>query len=254
MKKFTFTMDDNILFFKDIAEKKPKSIFENPYLAMLLRLHQQFDLKVQLNLFYQTEGFDLSQMPDTYKNEWAKNSDWLKLSFHSKDDSANPYISSGYDEVFADCSAVNREILRFAGEKTLAKTTTIHYAKATKEGISATADNGVKGLLGLFTAGVESSYEIEGELVERLEAGELITIDGMTYAAVDMIINLVTKDEILPKLEKLFPRDTVRVMIHEQFFYEDYKYYQPDFEEKLATTFFALCEQGFESVFFEEII
>ena len=254
MKKFTFTMDDNILFFKNIAENKPKSIFENPYLAMLFRLHQRFDLKVQLNLFYQTEGFDLSQMPDTYKNEWAENSDWLKLSFHSKDDSENPYISSGYDEVFADCDAVNREILRFAGEKTLAKTTTIHYAKATKEGISAVADNGVKGLLGLFTAGVETSYEIEGELVQRLEAGELLAIDGMSYAAVDLIINLVTAEEIVPRLQKLFSRDTVRVMIHEQYFYEDYKHYQPDFEEKLATTFSALREQGFESAFFEEII
>ena len=48
-KTFCFTVDDNIRFLKEIAEKNYKSIFEHPYLAMYKRLHEDFDLKVQLN-------------------------------------------------------------------------------------------------------------------------------------------------------------------------------------------------------------
>jgi hypothetical protein len=43
-------------------------------------------------------------------------------------------------------------------------------------------------------------------------------------------------------------------MIHEQYFYPDYKRYQPDFEEKLEKTFEKLTDNGYESVFFEETL
>ena len=56
-------------------------MFDHPYLAMYRRLHEEFGLKVQLNLFYRMESFDLSQVSDAYYEEWKENSDWLKLSF-----------------------------------------------------------------------------------------------------------------------------------------------------------------------------
>ena len=83
MKTFCFTVDDNIRFLKEITENAYSSIFEHPYLAMYKRLHEEFDLKVQLNLFYRTEDFDLSKMSSAYYSEWEENADWLKLSFHS---------------------------------------------------------------------------------------------------------------------------------------------------------------------------
>ena len=43
-------------------------------------------------------------------------------------------------------------------------------------------------------------------------------------------------------------------MIHEQYFYPDYKNYQPDFEEKIDAAFGFLTENGYESIFFEEYI
>mgnify|MGYP000897823803 FL=1 len=82
--KFRFSVDDNIIFLKDIAYGSCNSIFENPYLSVYKRLHEKYGVKVQLNLFYQMDGFNLSQMPDRYKDEWIANSDWLQLSFHSR--------------------------------------------------------------------------------------------------------------------------------------------------------------------------
>ena len=68
------------------------------------------------------------------------------------------------------------------------------------------------------------------------------------------MLNNFSITEILEKLETLKDRETVFVMIHEQYFYPSYKAYQPDFEEKLAKTFEFLAEKGYESSFFEEIL
>ena len=56
MKTFCFTIDDNIRFLKELTAQKPGSMFDHPYLAMLRRLHERFDLKIQLNLFTVWKG------------------------------------------------------------------------------------------------------------------------------------------------------------------------------------------------------
>ncbi len=254
---FCFTADDNIRAFENIAKSNPESIFCDPYFAMLCRLHAAFDLKVQLNMFYKREGFSLAEMPDRYAKEFEENADWLKLSFHSKDETRRPYESAGYDEVARDCAAVHREILRFAGEKSLAKTTTIHFCALTQDGLRAMADAGVSGLLGLYgTVGAERvSYSIrDRETGDLLRQGESVALDGTYHAGIDIVLNNFTADEILAQLPSLKGRQSVRVMIHEQYFYEDYERYQPDFEEKLYKTFEALVAQGRKSVFFEDTI
>ena len=256
MKTFCFTIDDNIRFFKEITEQKPSSIFEHPYLAMLRRLHEELGVKIQLNLFYRLDGFDLSQMSDRYADEWRGVSDWLKLSFHSELENVRPYENSGYDEVYRDCQAVNEQILRIASPDSLAKTTTVHYCRTTDEGLKALADNDVLGLLGLFGTAEDprTSYGIGEEIASEIRNGNTVTIDGMAFASIDMVVNAVKIEDILPKLSKLLTRDSIRIMIHEQYFYGDYKAYQPDYEEKLKVVFGVLCNEGYEPRFFEELI
>ena len=254
--RFIFTVDDNIIFLEELTKEGYASIFDHPYLVMYKRLHEKFGLKVQLNLFYEKEGFNLSMMPDAYRAEWRANSYWLKLSFHSRLENENPYIYSDYDEVYRNCEAVNREILRFADAPSLAKTTTVHYCRATDEGLKALSDLGVIGLLGLY--GTEesprSSYQSSDEDAEVIRRGGTAYRGGITYAGIDIIINQFEADVIAEKLEKLQDRELIKVMIHEQYFYPSYKAYQPDFEEKLTKTFEILSENGYKSSFFEEIL
>lgn len=256
MKTFTFTVDDNIRFLRDLTERSYSNIFDHPYLALYKRLHRRFGVKVQLNLFYRTEDFDLSMMTDRYAQQWLENAPWLKLSFHSDVENEWPYMHSGYDEVRAHCSCVNENILRFASERSLALTTTVHYCSTTEEGVRALKDNGVKGLLGLF--GTEdvprTSYALPENTAEALRAGQIVTKDNMTFAPIDIILNTCAQEEILQKLDALGYRQHLCVMIHEQYFYPDYPAYQPDFEEKLTKAFSVLCAQGRESRFFEEMI
>ncbi len=256
MKLFCFTIDDNIRFLKEIMAQSMPSIFDHPYMAMLRRLHEKFDLKIQLNMFYRMDGFDLSQMSDRYSEEWASAADWLKFSFHSDRENPYPYENSPYEEVFSDCRMVNEQILRFAGRKSLAKTTTVHCCRTTQEGLRALSDNDVRGLLGLFgdRETPRTSYSLCESKASVIRDGQVIMSDNISFAAIDMIINSVKKEDILPKLTQLLSRETIRVMIHEQYFYEDYRRYQPDFEEKLTTVFSALRSHSYKSVFFEEML
>ena len=256
MKSFIFTVDDNIRFFKEICESGYESIFDHPYLKMYKRLHEKFGVKVQLNLFFECEGFCLNDMTERYKAEFENNADWLKMSFHSRLENVKPYKDSGYDEVFRDCSRVNREILRFAGEKSLAKTTTIHYCLATNEGLRAIFDNGYIGLLGLYGSENEprTSYQNSQKEAEMLRCGEFLKRGEITYGAIDIVLNLFREGEILEKLSALSKRETIKIMIHEQYFYEDYKRYIPEFEEILASSFDYLANNGYTSEFFERLI
>lgn len=256
MKTFCFTVDDNVRFFKEITNKNYGDLFEHPYLAMFKRLHEEFDLKVQLNLFDRDEEFDLSRFSEKFAPQWEENADWLKLSFHSKLENVRPYEHSDYDEVNEDCKRVNGEILRFASPKSLAKTTTIHYCQVSPEGIRALEDNAVLGLLGLFGTpeAPRTSYGLHEEDAARIRMGEAVKHGKIYFAAVDVVLNRFSKEEIIEKLRATEDRDCVRVMIHEQYFYPDYKRYQPDFEEKLRAAFRLFQAQNRQSRFFEELI
>ena len=256
MKTFCFTVDDNIRFFKEIMQKGYKSIFEHPYLQVYKRLHEQFGIKVQLNLFFEDNEFDLREFASVYQNEWEENCKWLKLSFHSQYENVSPYEFSGYQEVYEDCKNVHEQILRFATPNTLAKTTTVHYCLATEEGLKALADNGVKGLLGLFGDDKipRTSYNLDFDNASKIRAGKTVKVGDFTFGGIDIVLNLFSVEKILNQLNNLNGREHINVMIHEQYFYPDYFAYQSNFEEKLVKTFEFFNQNGYVSKFFEEVI
>ncbi|MBQ7363306.1 MAG: hypothetical protein IJW48_02530 [Clostridia bacterium] len=256
MKHYVFTIDDNVRFLYELTRDNPSSLFNHPYTAMLQRLHEEYGAKIQLNLFYEYGDFTLGQMTDRYRDEWRLASEWLKLSFHSRREVRSPYKDSDYGTVFSDSLAVGREILRFAGESSLAKTSTIHYCELTREGVAALRDSGYCGLLGLFGGddGSVGSYSLSECDCKRVISRDTATRDGITYSKIDLIINSKQKSELPSILEGFSSSKLVKVMIHEQYYYSDYYRYQPDFEDKLRYTLDALSKLGFASAHFEELI
>lgn len=256
-KTFCFTVDDNIRFLAELSAGSYESLFDHPYPALYRELHRRFGLKVQLNLFCETDGFTLSDMTDRYRGEWADNADWLKLSFHArKEFPAHPYEKAGYADVYADAAFVSREVRRFAGDLSLADTTTVHFCTATAEGCRALGDVGVKALLGLFGTpdAPRTSYGLSTADADAVRRGTPVRRDGITYFPIDVVLNLFTPDEIARRLEALGERRHINVMIHEQYFYPDYFAYQPDFKTKLETAFGFFARRGYESRFLEECL
>lgn len=249
---YRFSVDDNIWFLRDLSLGQFSSIFDHPYLKVYKELHDRYDAKFQLNIYYETEGFDLSLMTDKFKSEWIKNSNWLRLSFHARADAPDcPYLNASYEKAYEDCSMVHREIIRFAGKETLDLYTTIHYCVASPDAVKAFKDVGICGLVGLFEPG-RYCYNLCYD--EFSEPYKFDPDSGLYYFVNDMIVNLFPLSEITPRLEKVREKDFVEVMIHEQYFYDYFHMYQPDFSAKVEACISYFTECGRKSVFLDELI
>jgi hypothetical protein len=264
--KYRLSLDDNIWFIRDIANNgsRYKSIFENPYLKMYRDLHQAYGTKVHFNIYYQTDGFNLSLMPDKFKGEWKDNSDWIRLSFHAlQNDPDHIYANSGYDEVKRHCEMVKEQIRRFAGEEVMDSVTTLHWGECTIEGARALHDCGYTGLAGYFNVDDNQSpvsYYLNEDQRRNLKKRFIWkdNKEGLIFGRIALVINTVKQPQIVPYLDSL-KKDSWKpgfldLMIHEQYFYPAYVAWQPDYREKVFTSVKWAVENGYKPAFFSECI
>jgi hypothetical protein len=266
VNKYRFSLDDNIWFLKDIQanSSKYKSIFENPYLGFLKQVHDTFGTKIHINIYYQCEGFNLSQLTDKYKPEWKENASWLRLSFHAlQNDPDMPYLNAGYDQVKNDCELVKTQIRRFAGEELMGPVTTLHWGEAKVEGCRALRDSGYKVLAGYFNLENDKpvvSYYFNKEQTEHISkrSAWVDTKEGIIYKKIHLVMNSHKIDEIVPLLDKV-KQDPIAsafldLMIHEQYFHKIYKDYQPDYKEKVMLAMKWATDNGYKPSFLTDSI
>ena len=255
MKKYRFSIDDNIWVFKDLARNNYSSIFENTYLGLLKSIHDKYDTKIQLNIYYETDGFNLSEMPDRFKSEWESVSDWLRLSFHAYSDDTR-YKDSDYETIKKDVGLVHNEIRRFAGEKSLSYYTTLHYVACPKECVVAMYDCGIKGLVGLY--GTDDNPRVPYHLTEEISAymrKNCFYKDAetdMMFMRNDIVLNSFPYEEIISEMEKN-NGEFYEIMIHEQFYHPSFKWFQGRFADKIELAINWLRCKGYTPTFFEEI-
>jgi len=275
-KKYRISVDDNILFLRDITKNKDiyTSIFDNPYLAMYKKAHELYSACVQLNLFYETddmprfydkgEYFNLSMMTDKFKDEFEKNSSWLRLSFHARAEHPDkPYINASAEEIYADAARVNCEIIRFAGRKALSSTTTVHYGEATEDGTIALRRLGYSTLAGYFEIskkGVPSvAYYYDNDLIRHVGARDFWRNNktGILHSRIDLVLNTISYDVLFDKLEAIYadPHRSgfIELMIHEQYFYPEYKNYIPLFSSLVLDAARWVHEHGYTGTFIEDM-
>ena len=150
-KQAFFFIDDTIWVMRDLTRQRPESLFDNPFMKMLKKGHDDYGMTVQLNLFYRTDffygddEFTLAEMTDAYKAEFEANTHWLRLAFHAKQEFPDyPYVNATYEDVKANYEAIVNEIKRFAGEGSLSEAICPHWLPISKAGCKALADCGVK--------------------------------------------------------------------------------------------------------------
>lgn len=281
MGKYRISSDDNILFLADITQNKDvyTSIFENPYLAVYKKAHDLYGAKVHLNIFYafnrdaarcftsDRPDFDLSMVTDKFKAEWEANADWLKLSFHARSEYPGmPYKFAAPETITADYLAVRREVLRFAGEATFSTdVTTVHWGEANPACAAALRDLGHKALTGYLTLNKKTgnpsvSYYLPADLVKHLDERDFWrdTEMGMTFGRIDRVTNIGPFEQVMADMHDIIAHPHrsgfVSIMIHEQYFYEDYKGYLPDFEARVLEPAKLLFENGYKGTFIKEVI
>lgn len=265
-KRFRFSVDDNIQFLKDLgsAPESFSSLFDHWYLSFWREMHRDYGSKIHLNIYYQTDGFDLTQMPDCWKDEWAANADWLHLSFHALQDKPDrPYRNATYTQMAHDYDLVCGHIRRFAGNEVLGNTTTVHWGECPLEARKALRDRGIERLVGLFgsdqgmcTTGYQLPLEQSDYINGRDAWHERET--GITMVTCDMVVNIFEVEQIEGLLDKqaacAHTGDMMELLIHEQYFRQDlaYPYYQPTVMEKVRTAMGWAVRNGYEPCFWSE--
>ena len=114
------SLDDVNSCLKDLIDNSSTytSLFDNSFLNDLKNIHDMFGTVFTLNTFNTAgTGYNISNMPTNYKNEFAENSNWLRFSFHAKDSSTRYDTSTGTIET--DYATFINAIKTFASEKCL---------------------------------------------------------------------------------------------------------------------------------------
>ncbi len=268
-KKYRFSLDDNIWFLQNLTKNADKynSMFEDPWLGLLRSMNEKYGTKFHLNIYFECPehgGFNLTQMTDKFKPEWEANADWLRLSMHARsNDPARPYQFATYDQVCRDFKDVEREILRFAGEKAYAKEiTTIHWGDANEDVVRAMRDCGVRAMVGTFEYGnaVPIAYHLDAEQCATVNKYGFYydkktdmffwkySLAGIQGVPLDVLPGNLKKDSEQNPLYSF-----QELCVHEQYFYEDFYRYMPDYPERFEAGIRWCVENGYESTFMTEL-
>ena len=262
--RYRVSTDDNIWFLRDIARHAGvyRSIFENSYMAFWRQMHEKYGTKVHFNLYYETAGFNLSEMPDTYRAEWQRNSDWMRLTCHARANGPDrPYLHASAAKMREDFRLVTREIERFAGKQLLSPITTVHWGVFPRPGARALHDEGIRGTVAYF-----NSVNNLPDVCLYLPVAQwryLMTHDywkdtkeDLILIRHDMVMNLFPVEQIVPRLEQIasdpHQSEIMELMIHEQYFYPDYVAYEPDYRQRVETAIEWVTRHGYRPVLFDE--
>ena len=177
-KSASYFCDDAIWFLRDLTRRRPKSMFDHPFLAVLRECHEKYGLKAQINLFYRTDffygmdEFSLAEVTDAYKPEFAASAGWLKLGFHSLQEFPDyPWINASYGDVKKAFGMIKGEVVRFAGEGSFANACVPHWCPMSQDGVRALKDCGIK----VMECSVGPRYRYDGK-PERLPYGHAFRI------------------------------------------------------------------------------
>lgn len=264
--RYRFSVDDNIEFLADLGTQPDRyaSLFDHWYLAFWRRMHEEYGAKIHLNIYYQTvdRRFNLSQMPDKWREEWGENADWVHLSFHAlQDQPPHPYREATYEQIAHDFDLVMREIRRFAGEAVTGRETTVHWASAPRESCRALVERGVDILIGIFFVEreeIDTAYYLDTQTARHIRRRDAWHdwSEGITFVDCDWVVNNLRLEEIIPRLEERaadpHTGEMLELLIHEQYFREELRLCQPDVQEKAERAIRWVTEHGYRPCFWGE--
>ncbi len=261
--RYRFAIDDNIYCLRDVARNGYRSLFDCCYFAMLRNLHRQYGTKFALNIYYECEdGFQITEFPDRYRGEFEENADWLVLSFHAYANMPNrPYQYAAPEKLIADMDMVEEQIVRFAGERTLAPPAQIHWAMLLPEAIPELYRKGVRVLSGFFAPysyGYDVHYWLDPVRSEYLYNHEALKDfdSGIVFSRMDMVCNTTPLEEVVPILEALHDNplqaEIMDIITHEQLFWSFHPGYLADHAQRVEAAIRWATERGYEPTFLHE--
>lgn len=255
-------VDDVIRCFENIYlyREEYTSIFDDPFLKIYKDLHDVYGTYVHMHIYYETDdgSFNLSMFPDKYKPEFRANSEWLKFTFHSrKDHPRSPYKYASYEQVMREGRQVEEQIRRFAGSEVFSDITSQHWADSNIYATRAFRNLGYRCIDAGFIFDENGDPAISYYL-DKEQTAHGFTRDfwvdnkeDIIFVKDDVVINAYELDEIDAFMEQISngPDHCFHyLLIHEQYFYEDYCMYEPDYRERIFRTVDWCHKHGYRPV------
>lgn len=265
--RYRFSIDDNSFWLRDIHQQQYGSIFDCFYLDILRGLNREYGAKFTLNIYSKTDDnpdnpFFLKDFSEKYKGEFIDNSGWLVLAFHAKSNLPDrPYQYCSAEKIISEKHEVEEQIVRIAGQETLAPPTVIHWGMVLPEVWRSLYDDGIRVLSGFAhptSRGYDINYFLDQERSEWLYHHEAIKdfASGLIFSRVDIVCNNTPVEEIVPTLQPLAdnPRqaEIMDLFTHEQYFWPFYVRHVVDHGERLNQAIRWVTERGYEPVLFHQ--
>ena len=251
-----------------------------------LNLYYEFDERSASDFSAHKEYFNLSMMTDRYRKEWEENAHWLTLSCHANANyPSKPNQVLSADFISKAIRKTNREIRRFAGPASLVPVTTMHFGNGYVEPLRAFRENGYliqcasfrmvnndeayisyygrDGLPAHIRGSGPDAYAQQSDVAMGTPGRDLWkdTKEDVIFSHTDMVLNLVKEiptDQIESWLDRylsLHPeKGIVSMIIHEEYYYPDYRAYIPDCGERVLRAIKHVYDKGFRGVALEKIL
>ena len=197
---FHLSFDDTILIFKELTENNYNSIFDNSTLGWFKELHTRYGVVISCYVYYEADNFNLKQVPEKYKNEFERNSDWLRFGFHSLNESTDYHIG----EIASDYNLVVNELKRIVGEKAIDNFIRLQMYQGSLDGIKQLAELLDEPIVGLLTSDdSRSSYYLSPEQNSYIYChDELFDIEtGLWFVSTDLRTEYI--DSVESKIKEM---------------------------------------------------
>lgn len=186
---------------------KYNNVFEHPFFKKLKYWHNLYDCKFTLYIYYKSDEFEISQVPEKFRSDFFNSSSWLKLGFHAIQPTFSQQQTDSLEVFKQAFMEVNRNIRRFASSKSVSNVLRLHYYYANPAIIRFLKEQGVKLLLTTNDDNrISYSLPVEDN-VELVKRGYLYK-DSLFYVRTSYRLENMT---FLP----ISPRDTVVLFTHE---------------------------------------
>lgn len=209
------SFDDVYEVLMDITanENNYDSVFDNEFLGSLKEMNKQYGAKFTLYVYdiYPENNYDIRDTSSKYKEEFEKNSNWLKFGYHTIEPKTSFDNLTSIGEFEESYIRVNNEIERFAGKESIADVLRLNYFRANAEKVEYLSDQGVSGLL--CSDDDRISYDLTEELHKEVKTEDKTSYNDMTYYNTDFRFD--GKRFITYEMMKLRDEKTLVLFAHE---------------------------------------
>lgn len=248
---FSLSFDDTILIFEDISSKNYDSIFENATLAWYKDLHSKYGVTVSCFVYYEDGDFNLSDVTERYRDEFEKNSNWLRFGFHTVDKDTNYQTRNN---LVSDYEKTVQQLKRIVGSNAIDNVIRLQNFQGTYAEISQLAKLDDESIKGLLTADdMHQSYYLSSKANSYIYAqDELYDEDtGLYFFSTDFRTEYV--DNMGSKLNEL-QKDCWNNQTGDLVVFSHEWALSMENKAKIEKICKYACDKGYRFEFFEDIL